>query len=237
LKVPSVVLNDAEVVVCDGEVGEQVRLVRLPPNCSFQQRDGVVVLAQVCTVAGEKKWSESRTSGTTHPAYGAGRISTAVSTRHEFWLVAPDGEEKCVELGNSKVSVRDNQVLTAIWGARVGLNSGPFLLLCNHNAQGHNWLISDDSSLLKRMGLSNPFTKWTLMGLCAAVVVFVLVRGPGALPICLLATAGGMIYGFMQRKAKARALREAASEVVNLELSSHRNASSTLEGSDPLLPA
>ena len=188
-------------------------------------------------VAGEKKWSESRTSGGSYGPYGHTRIATSVSTRHEFWLVAPDGEEKCVELGNSKVSVRENQVLTAVWGGRSGRDTGPFVLLSNHNAQGHDWLIQDDSLLLKRMGLSNPLLRWSLTGVVAGIVCFALVRGAEAMLAFLLVAIAGIVYGFMQRQAKTRAIREAASEVVNLELTGRRNPAAALENNDPLLPA
>jgi hypothetical protein len=59
----------------------------------------------------------------------------------------------------------------------------------------------------------------------------------GRLLASFLVAIGGIIYGFMQRRAKAKAIREAASEVVHLELSGRRSPSTALENNDPLLLA
>ena len=172
-------------------------------------------------IAGEKKWSESRTQGGTvgHPGGGVGvRISTTVSTRHEFWLVSPDGDERCVEFGNSNVSVREGQLMTAIWGAAAKTDKGPYLMLRNNNAQTDTWLISDAAGLLKRMGLSDPLTKWGLIGGGAALVLFLILHGGAAFVLPLLALLGGLGYGFQARMTKARAVKQAGLEAMNLEL-------------------
>lgn len=199
--------------------------------------DKVWLSAITGAVAGEKKWSESRTSGTASPTYGHTHITTRVNTRHEFWLVAPDGEEKCVQLGDSQISVRENQVLTAVWGALNKHNNGPFLLLRNHNAQADNWLIKDDTTLLKRMGFSDPMLLWAFAGFAAGLLSFVVVRGPAALLVLLLCAAGGIFYGVSQRRNKVSAVKEAAAEVVKLEIGRTGAVDPGLESGGPLLPA
>ena len=189
------------------------------------------------TVAGEKKWSESRTTGGSYTPSGRTHISTSVNTRHEFWLVAPDGEERCVELGDSTTSVREHQVVTAVWGAKKGREGGPFLLLQNHNAQTEGWLVKSEASVLKRMGLSDPLLRWSLMGGVAGLIALLVVRGPVSMLLLLLLAAGGMLYGAVQRRAKVQTLKEAATEVVKLEMGRQQARAAALEGADPLLSA
>ena len=169
-------------------------------------------------VAGEKKWSESRTHSTGGTAYTAPAIRTSVSTRHEFWLVALDGEERCVEMGNSNVAVREGQLMTAIWGAAEKTNSGPYLILRNNNAQSETWLIPDAKSLLKRMGLSDPVLKFGLIGLGVAFLLFLIMKREMALVLPLIALLSGYFYGTRQRLTKARAVKEAATSAMHLEV-------------------
>ena len=173
------------------------------------------------TVAGEKKWSESRTSGGTVNAYGHTAIRTTVNTRHEFWLIAPDGEEQCLKLGDSKVAVRENQVLTAIWGARDGAASGPFLLIRNHNASAEDWLIQDETRVLKAMSAGNPMVRWGLGGIGAGLVVLFATHFHAYI-FALALMIGCAVYGKVQRSAKVRGIRQAAAASVELELSTGR---------------
>lgn len=180
------------------------------------------------TVTGEKKWAESRVSGGDTFAHGAlyrpGRsisIKTQVNTRHEFWLIAPDGEERCVKLGDSKLAVRDNQVLTAIWGARQGRDNGPFLFLRNHNAGTEHWLASDETAVLRGMGIRNPMVLWGLAGIVAGLLLLALFQMSMLIPALLL-MGGGAFYGKLQRTAKVRNIREAAAAAIQLELAAGR---------------
>ncbi|RRA47885.1 hypothetical protein D1Y84_05820 [Acidipila sp. EB88] len=170
------------------------------------------------TVAGEKKWSESRTTGGSTGAYGHVRINTTVNTRHEFWLVAPDGEEKCVKLGNSQLSVRENQVMTAVWGARNGRESGPFLMLRNHNAGSENWLVPSESEVLKGMGMSNPMLLWGAGGIAVGLLLLILSQ-MHMLWFGLILMIGASVYGKMQRTGKVRAIQQAAAAAIQLEMS------------------
>ena len=177
-------------------------------------------------VAGEKKWSESRVSGGGGGGYmhhGGGYIApqsikTTVSTRHEFWLVASDGEERCVEMGNSNIAVREGQLMTAIWGAEARSKDGPYLMLRNNNAQTDNWLISDAKSLLKRMGLSDPATKFGLIGIGIALLLFCFTRHEMAVVLPLIVILASFGYGTHQRTVKGRAIKEAVTGAMHLEV-------------------
>jgi hypothetical protein len=175
-----------------------------------------------------KKWAESRVSGGDTFAHGAlyrpGRaisIKTEVNTRHEFWLISPEGEERCVKLGNSKLSVRDNQVVTAIWGGRQGRDDGPFLFLRNHNAGTEHWLASDETVLLRNMGVRNPMMLWGLAGIGVGLLLLVLFQMSMLVPALLVMVAGA-VYGKVERTAKVTKIREAAAAALQLEITAGR---------------
>jgi hypothetical protein len=140
-----------------------------------------------------------------------------VNTRHEFWLVAPDGEERVVEFFNSAVAVREGQIVTAIWGGRIDRQNGPYLMLRNNNAQSSDWLISDSAALLKRMGLSDPMVKFTLVGMAATVILWWVAH---TWILGLLVGIAGLIIGVLKRKSKAGAIREVVAEAMKLEVES-----------------
>lgn len=199
-------------------------------------------------VVGEKKWSETRISSSGGGGYinqGSGfisapQVSTRVSTRHEFWLQAPDGEERCVELNDSNTAVREGQILTAVWGARVGKESGPYLFVHNHTAAKESWLIANEKVLLKGMGLADPFLRCTLAG--GAVTLYLSIQNghmaslEAWTPALLCA-----VLGVFLRRAKVRNLKQAGQGIFSLELKALRQpspqASFQSSAAGPRLPA
>lgn len=183
-------------------------------------KESVWLCGMTGNVAGDKKWSESRVQGYGHmPVGAAGRVSiqTKVNTRHEFWLVAADGEERLVEFFDSKVSVREGQTITAIWGARAGQETGPFLMLWNDNSKISNWLIPDPKSLLTRMRLNDPMLMCSLAGIAAALVCAFPFH---SWPFAILLGVAGFLVGNQLRRNKAKEIKAAVTEAMNLELKS-----------------
>ena len=79
-------------------------------------------------VLGEKKWAETHVHGSGGGGYihqGSGyvnpiRVTSTHSTRHEFWIQDENGREVCIALADSTARVRENQTVSATWGARQG---------------------------------------------------------------------------------------------------------------------
>ena len=147
-------------------------------------------------------------------------VSTKVNTRREFWLVAPDGAELLIEFFNSHVAVRDGQLVTAIWGAKVKREKGPFLMIRNDNAKNSTWLISGAKSLMQQMGLSNPRVKYSLIGFGTAALLCLMFQTWEWLLLLIPA----LIMGSARLSQKAEKIKLAVSEAMNLELQSFGQA-------------
>lgn len=192
-------------------------------------------------VAGEKKWSETRVqSSVGHSHLGpVASVSTSVNTRHEFWLVSPDGDERCVQFHHSSIVVREGQMMSAIWGASAKSETGPYLMLRNNNANSQNFLIDEARGLLRQMRASDPAPKWVAGGLISALFLIVLFHSLGGVLLALLVSLGGAAYGMQSRTRKAKAIKQAIIEAMNLEAASfeQRRAEFLREQQNPQLQA
>ena len=180
-------------------------------------------------VADEKKWNEThiRSSGGGGFVYnGSGfvnptRISNVNTTRHEFWLVAENGRELCVDLRNSSVQVRPGQVVTMAWGAVQGQKRGPFLLYQNHTTGERQWL-QTGNTVLKAMGFAWLVLDNTLLAAAAVLVLgfFVSHLFPNLSFILIAGPIGFLALRYTQlKKAAVAAITENCLQLLSTESS------------------
>ncbi len=166
-------------------------------------------------VLGEKKWAETHVhgSGGGGSVYaGTGyvspiRVTSTHTTRHEFWVQGANGQEICVALADSPVSVRENQLVSVAWAARQGQARGPFLLLQNRASGEHGWL-EPDRFVLGRMGLRDPLSDVRQKALIFLIFVGVLLLGSPKTGAALCAIVGGAALLFVLGKRKRAVIAE-----------------------------
>jgi len=82
----------------------------------------------------------------------APKIHSESITSQEFWIKTEDGTERSVQLYNSDIPLRIGQKITLIWADREGIKNRPYIILVNHNANRH-WFILNNRTLNQRLEL------------------------------------------------------------------------------------
>jgi hypothetical protein len=145
------------------------------------------------------------------------KITTTGTTRHDFWLVSPDGDELCINLVNLDFNVRDGQIVSAVWGGKAGTQTGPYILFRNLSAQADTWVLNR-KTLLQQLGFSDPLMRAIPVGVgLFLLLIYLGVSGGGALETLAtmlgwLVIPAALIIGSRRREAKGKELQEAVNQ-------------------------
>ncbi len=177
-------------------------------------------------VLGASKGIETTTTTYTQDHRVTGTSSRSV-VHDQFFIQSADGRETAVRLLGVDVAVRDGHLMSAVWSASKGKDTGPYLLLRNHTLQRS---IHFDENQRLLLGVRRRYlwlTFFTLAGLIAFLALSVdwWLGGSGAQvivftlgPLGLLAfLAMGVAQGLATR-ARLRGLRRQLDERLVPEL-------------------
>lgn len=159
-----------------------------------------------------------RSSETQVTSYNNGQVSSTTHHYNEVFLRAPNGEEISLEIGSSRVSVRQGNTVTVAWGILGNRERGPYTTVYNHNTKSIGHMAKPINDLAGPPGYNMLIILFVIIGV---VSVFNLVSLMGLLGV---GATAGFFYWLLQRRKKLRTAIESAIHGADVAVETSRAA-------------
>lgn len=193
--------------------------------------DELHVFSRTGVVSGCSTWSETR-------VYGGGganntnvSISSSVREKQRYFIVDKDGDE--TEINDSGLSVRDGQVVTAVYcGRKNDSNYGFQMGYHNHNTGNSSYVTSSIESLTGKPKKSMLYwgiflALFSLVSTAMFIVFFPITAGLAAL----------LIYLWVTRTSRSKVLIAQVRTAIDRQIEESRDIAKTLKARQSAEPA